>query len=137
MWTCTATHVFCLLCFDLTFDGKRENVYYYFNLTTSPMLREGEKHGEKEHAWVLSHRLRTEETLEERQGRGGLERRHHVAGEANRGEAKVLRRGVAEPVSKLSQAKHMTRERTWVAGRDGVRARRTLSGAPATVYVVT
>ena len=45
--------------------------------------------------------------------------------------------GVAEPVSKLSQAKHMTRERTWVAGRDGVRARRTLSGAPATVYVVT
>ena len=42
---------------------------------------------------VFSHRLRTKETLEERQGRGGLEGRHYVTGEANRGEAKVLRRG--------------------------------------------
>lgn len=41
----------------------------------------------------LSQRLRTEETLEERQGGGGLEGGHHVAGEADRGEAEVLRAG--------------------------------------------
>ena len=42
---------------------------------------------------LLSQRLRAEETLEERQGGGGLEGGHHVAGEADRGEAEVLRAG--------------------------------------------
>ena len=55
---------------------------------------------------VFSHRLRTKETLEERQGRGGLEGRHHVAGEANRGEAKVLRRRVSSTQVSKPESSH-------------------------------
>ena len=95
----------------------------------------------------LSQRLRTEETLEERQGGGGLEGGHHVAGEADRGEAEVLRAGGQAEARQWAGGKpracamRMARECTPHAGCGAglvcARARRTLSGAPATVYVVT
>ena len=98
------------------------------------------------HTTLLSQRLRTEETLEERQGGGGLEGGHHVAGEADRGEAEVLRAGGASGSEAVGRSQaagmriaHGSRVHAARGLRcgGGVRARRTLSGAPATVYVVT
>ena len=70
-----------------------------------------------------------------------------MAGEADRGEAEVLRAGGQAEARQWAGGKpracalHMARECTPHAGCGAgvvcARARRTLSGAPATVYVVT